>query len=140
MKETNLRAVQKLGEPNPFTLVVSADAEGRPNIMAVSWWTYASYNPLSLLIYLGSKSYTRGLIGHSGEFTLCLVDKVLRKAAFRCGASSVRTVNKAKGFISRWNLPRLSCRPMYGTVRWHWNAASSAGPIPATIRRSSARS
>jgi flavin reductase (DIM6/NTAB) family NADH-FMN oxidoreductase RutF len=96
MKETSLRVAQKLGEPNPFALVVSADADGRPNLMAVSWWTYASYNPPSLLVCLGSQSYTRELIAKSGEFTLNLVDKSLREAAFRCGTCSGRTVNKAE--------------------------------------------
>ena len=50
--------------------------------MALSWWTYASHNPPTLIICLGSQSYTRELIEKSGEFTLCLPDAALRTPRF----------------------------------------------------------
>ena len=98
MKEITIKQAEKLSAPNPFALVVSADEEGKPNVMAVSWWTYAANNPPTLLICLGMKSYTRELIEKTGEFTLCLADEALRDAAFRCGTCSGRTVDKAGEF------------------------------------------
>ncbi len=96
MKTITIRDAQKLGAPHPFALLVTADAEGNPNIMAVSWWTYASNTPPFLVVCLGSKSYSRELVEAGGEFTLCMVDGAIKEAAFACGTCSGRTVNKAE--------------------------------------------
>lgn len=98
MEEITIKQAEKLSAPNPFALIVSADGQGKPNIMALSWWTYASHNPPTLLICTGMRSYTRELIEQSGEFTLCLPGQSLRDAAFRCGTCSGRTVDKAAEF------------------------------------------
>ena len=98
MNKLTIRDAQRLGAPHPFALLVTADAEGKSNIMAISWWTYASNNPPVLLVCLGSKSYSRQLIEAGGEFTLCMADGAIRDAAFACGTCSGRDVNKAEKF------------------------------------------
>ena len=37
MKRITIREAQKLGGPNPFGLVVTRAADGKPNLMALSW-------------------------------------------------------------------------------------------------------
>ena len=98
MKDISFQEAQALSSPNPFGLVVSADANGNPNLMAISWWTYASNKPPALIICVSSHCYTGELIEEGGEFTLCLVDEALSESAFACGTCSGRTVNKPEKF------------------------------------------
>lgn len=98
MKRITIREAQKLGGPNPFGLVVTRAADGKPNLMALSWWTYASNNPPLLAVCLSQRGYSAELIRASGEFALCLVDGSLKDAAFACGTRSGRSVDKAEQF------------------------------------------
>ena len=98
MKDITIRDAEKLSAPNPFGLVVSADGNGKPNLMAISWWTYASNNPATLVICISGRGYSHELISAGGAFTLCLVDESIKEAAFACGTCSGRTVDKAEKF------------------------------------------
>ena len=98
MDDITIGQAQKLTSPNPFGLVTSCDAEGRTNLMALSWWTYCSNNPGTIAICLSQKGYTGSLIRANGEFALCIADAALSGAAFKCGTCSGRSVNKAEEF------------------------------------------
>ncbi|MBE0600544.1 MAG: flavin reductase family protein [Firmicutes bacterium] len=98
MKTISIKDAQRLSGPQPFALLVTADAQGKPNIMAISWWTYASNNPPALIVCLGENSYSSELIQSGNEFTLCVVGSGMKGAGFACGTCSGRTVDKAEKF------------------------------------------
>ena len=111
MQPIALRDAQKLSAPNPFALVVTADQEGKPNLMALSWWTYVANNPPIIAACLSNRGYSGELIAQSGEFSLCLPDETLKEAAFLCGTCSGREVDKAGKFGIELT-PSAVIRPM----------------------------
>ena len=98
MESITLKEAQKFSSPNPFALVSAADADGRSNLMALSWWMYCSNNPPTVAVCLSKRGYSGKLIAESGEFALCLPDETLQEAAFRCGTCSGRDTDKAEAF------------------------------------------
>lgn len=94
----NIADAQKLTSPNPFCLITSRKPGSTTNIMALSWWTYASNHPATLAIFLSQKGYSSELIKETGEFGLSVVDAALKEAAFKCGTCSGREMNKAEAF------------------------------------------
>ncbi len=98
MKIITIGEAEKLNAPNPFALVVTADENGRQNLMALSWWTFASNNPPTIAACLSKRGYSGTLIRQTGMFSLCLPGEALREAAFRCGTCSGRDVDKPAAF------------------------------------------
>ena len=96
--EFNIGAIQKLTSPNPFALISTTKEDGSTNLMALSWWTYASNRPATVAVCLSKKGLSGGLIHENGEFGLNIVDETLAQAAFGCGTCSGRTANKAEQF------------------------------------------
>ncbi len=98
MEEISIGIAQKLTSPNPFGLVSSTKPDGSTNLMAISWWTYASNHPATILICLSNKGYTGECIRTSKEFGLSIVSESLAAAAFQCGTCSGRDRDKALEF------------------------------------------
>lgn len=98
MKPITIKEAEVLSSPNPFALVVTCDAAGKPNLMALSWWTYASNNPPTVVVCLSRRGYSGQLIAANKEFSLCLPDETLQQAAFACGTCSGRDTDKAEKF------------------------------------------
>lgn len=88
-------AKQSIGafSPQHFGLVLTDDGE-KLNIMAVSWFTFASTNPPKITLALSKKGYTGETITKTGKATLVLPVKSAAKAAYACGTSSGRTNDK----------------------------------------------
>lgn len=107
----NIGNIQKLTSPHPFALVSSLKENGETNLMAISWWSYASNHPASLVICLSKKGYTHELIEKNGEFALNIVGDCVKGAAFQCGTCSGRTVDKASQFHIELK-PSALIRPM----------------------------
>ncbi len=93
--DVSLSQAQMLTSPNPFCLVGSLTKKGTTNLMAVSWWTYLSNRPASIAVCINAKAYTNQRIKETGEFSVCVADESLAKAAMQCGTTSGRTVDKA---------------------------------------------
>ena len=99
MQKTSFAQAQKMLSPSPFALLTSLDKENeRTNLMAVSWWTFASNHPATIIACLSQKGLSGSLVKESGEFGLCMVKPSLKEAGMKCGACSGRTVNKAEEF------------------------------------------
>lgn len=86
--------IQKAMSPNPFALVTSEKEDGATNVMALSWWCYASNNPPTILICTSNKGYTGTCIRRTGEFSLCFPSEALKEVSMRCGSCSGRSVDK----------------------------------------------
>lgn len=89
---------QKLTSPNPFALLATRKPGDKTNLMAVSWWTYASNHPPMVAVCLSKKGYSGELIQIEKEFSLNVVDESLKEAAFKCGTCSGREVDKPEQF------------------------------------------
>lgn len=98
MQKLQFRAAMKLTAPSPFALVSTISEDGKPNIMALSWWTFAAGNPPSIIICTSVRGYTGELLKQNPEFALCLVKESVKDAAFKCGTCSGRSVDKVKDF------------------------------------------
>lgn len=89
---------QRLTSPNPFALISTKMPDGATNLMALSWWTYASNHPPTLAICISKRGYSHQLIENTGEFGLNIVEEKLKESAFLCGTCSGRSVNKPEKF------------------------------------------
>ena len=70
---------QKLTSPNPFALLSVRKNDGTTNVMAVSWWNYASNHPATVTVCLSSKGYSGQCIRESGAFGLNIVGEPLKE-------------------------------------------------------------
>lgn len=98
METLTIGQAQQYTSPNPFALISTRTAEGRNNLMALSWWSYLSNHPATIGVCLSKRGFSGGLIAQSGEFCLCVPDESLREAALKCGACSGRDHDKAAEF------------------------------------------
>lgn len=96
--DVNIGMAQKLTSPNPFALVSTVRPDGGANLMALSWWTYASNRPPMVTVCLSKKGWSGELIQETGKFGLNIVDESLAEAAFSCGTCSGRKVDKPTVF------------------------------------------
>ena len=98
MEKVTINDAQKITSPNPFALVSTKGEDGKVNVMALSWWTYVSNHPATVVICTSDRGYTGGVIKRTREFTLSMPDESLREQAFLCGTCSGRDRDKAVEF------------------------------------------
>lgn len=96
MKNISVFESAKLTSPHLFSLVLSKDQKNKINIMALSWFTFVSFDPAKMLVSISQKSYTNENIKKSGFFTLCFASEEIKEEAFQCGISSGRDKDKLK--------------------------------------------
>lgn len=94
MKEIDLGKAIELGSPYPYTLVVTVDKEGKPNIMGVSWWTLTCVQPPMIAISIGHTRYTHECLENCKEFVICFPSEEQAKGAWLCGTKSGRKATK----------------------------------------------
>jgi flavin reductase (DIM6/NTAB) family NADH-FMN oxidoreductase RutF len=101
MQELTLNRAVALASPYPYVLGVTIDAQGRPNIIGLSWWSFVSLDPRMLMISVGHTRYSRECLEHHDEFTLCFPTDKQARSAWLCGTVSGRDVDKFKetGFV-----------------------------------------
>lgn len=95
MEPITIGQAQKLTSPNPFALLTVRKPDGKTNVMAVSWWNYASNHPATVTACLSSKGYSGECIRESGSFGISVVGEQLKEAAIRAGTCSGRDMDKA---------------------------------------------
>lgn len=100
MEKIDLGTAIELSSPYPYSLVVTVNKEGKPNIIGVAWWTFTSVQPPMMAISIGHPRYTHECLENNKEFVLCLPSEEQAKAAWLCGTKSGRAVDKfaAGGF------------------------------------------
>lgn len=82
-----------LGKPG--LLLVSADADGKPNAMTIGWGTVGIIwgKPMFVVLVRPSR-YTHGLMEQTQDFTVNVPSADLRKAVAFCGSKSGRDCDK----------------------------------------------
>jgi flavin reductase (DIM6/NTAB) family NADH-FMN oxidoreductase RutF len=94
MEKIDLSTAIELSSPYPYSLVVTVNKEGKPNIIGVAWWTFTSVQPPMMAISIGHPRYTHECLESNKEFVLCLPSEEQAKAAWLCGTKSGRTLDK----------------------------------------------
>ena len=83
--------------PMPVSLV-GAYVEGKPNFLAVAWFTMASYKPPRMAISLGKGHYTNPGIKENKTFSVCLPSENMVEITDYCGIVSGKKTDKSEIF------------------------------------------
>jgi len=94
MGEIDLSTAIELSSPYPYTLVVTVNKQGKPNVMGVAWWTFTSVQPPMIAVSIGHPRYTHECLQSCKEFVLCFPSQEQAKAAWFCGTKSGRAMDK----------------------------------------------
>jgi flavin reductase (DIM6/NTAB) family NADH-FMN oxidoreductase RutF len=80
--------------PLPVSLV-GAHVEGKPNFLAVAWFTMVSYKPPRVAIALGKGHYTNPGIKENKTFSVCLPGEDMVEVTDYCGIVSGKKTDKS---------------------------------------------
>jgi len=83
--------------PMPVSLV-GAHVNGKPNFLAVAWFTMASYKPPRIAISLGKGHHTNPGIKENGTFSVCLPSENMVELTDYCGITSGKKTDKSEIF------------------------------------------
>jgi flavin reductase (DIM6/NTAB) family NADH-FMN oxidoreductase RutF len=78
--------------------LVGAYVNGKPNFMAVAWFTMASYKPPRIAITLGKGHYTNPGIRENKTFSVCLPSEDMVEITDYCGIVSGKKTDKSEIF------------------------------------------
>jgi flavin reductase (DIM6/NTAB) family NADH-FMN oxidoreductase RutF len=78
--------------------LVGAVVEGKPNFLAVAWFTMASYKPPRIAISLGKGHYTNPGIKENKTFSVCLPSEDMVEIMDYCGIVSGKQTDKSEIF------------------------------------------
>ena len=83
--------------PMPVSLV-GAQVQGKPNFLAVAWFTMASYKPPRLAVALGKGHHTNPGIKENQAFSVCLPSEEMVEITDYCGLVSGKKTDKSDIF------------------------------------------
>jgi len=83
--------------PMPVSLV-GALVEGKPNFLAVAWFTMVSYKPPRIAIALGKGHHTNPGIKENRTFSVCLPSEDMVEVTDYCGIVSGKKTDKSEVF------------------------------------------
>ncbi len=83
--------------PMPVSLV-GAHVDGKPNFLAVAWFTMAGYKPPRIAICLGKGHYTNPGIKENRTFSVCLPSEDMVEKTDYCGIVSGKKTDKSEVF------------------------------------------
>jgi flavin reductase (DIM6/NTAB) family NADH-FMN oxidoreductase RutF len=80
--------------PEWVVLVVTADRDGRVDVMPAGWCMVTSGEPLMLAVSISPRNHTHGVLGDAGEFVIALPAVDQASSMWYCGTHSGRDVDK----------------------------------------------
>jgi len=83
--------------PMPVSLV-GAHVDGKPNFLAVAWFSMVSYRPPKIAISLGKSHYTNPGIKKNKTFSVCLPSEDMVEITDYCGIVSGKNTDKSEIF------------------------------------------
>ena len=92
-----LSRVYRLLEPGPVVLLTTA-AEGRANVMAMSWHTMLDFDPPMVACVISDRNHTFGMLRAAGECAINIPTAKIAGQVVGCGNTSGRRVDKFKAF------------------------------------------
>jgi len=94
MRQVSVSEAFKRKYPEQIALAVSADADGRPDVITLGWAMSTSNEPPMVAISVGHTRHSHELIAKSGEFVLAFPAPELAEACLLCGTKSGRDTDK----------------------------------------------
>lgn len=83
-----------LASPHPYVIVTTVDAEDRPNIIGIGWFTITSWKPPMACISVAPPRHSYGNLEQIPEFVINFPPPEMARAAWKCGTTSGRDVDK----------------------------------------------
>lgn len=96
MLEVPLDQAWKKKYPEQIVFVVSADQQGRPNIMVAGWFVPLSGEPPLVGVALANERYSLELISETKEFVIAFPSEDMVQEVIVCGTKSGRDIDKFK--------------------------------------------
>ena len=78
--------------------LVGAQVDGKPNFLAVAWFSMVSYKPPRIAIALGKGHYTNPGIKENKTFSVCLPSEDMAEITDYCGIVSGKKTDKSEIF------------------------------------------
>lgn len=101
------------------TVLVSAEADGRRNVMAAAWVMPVDFNPPKVAVVIDRATYTRGLIERSGRFALSVPCQAQARMVTALGTHTGREVDKLADFnVTLLDEPEATSPLVGGCVAW----------------------
>lgn len=94
--EVDLPKSYRLLHPRNTVLITCMGGDGRANIVAIAWCMPVSIDPPLVLMSVGKRSYSNGLIQESGEFVVNVPTMEIVEETLLCGRVSGRDADKFK--------------------------------------------
>lgn len=95
-KKTSIENAFRCKYPDPVVLVSTRGPDGRANVMAVSWITFASDEPWMFVLGIDSGAYTFDLIRKTREFVVAYPHQGMAKAVLLAGSRHGHRTDKIK--------------------------------------------
>jgi len=106
MREVSWSEAIRRKYPEPMVLIISCDAEGRPNVMPAGWSMVASGRPPMLAVSVGHGRYTHKLIEETGEFVMAFPSEEMKSLIEYTGSCSGRDVDK----FTKYNIETIKSK------------------------------
>jgi flavin reductase (DIM6/NTAB) family NADH-FMN oxidoreductase RutF len=101
------------------TVLVSAAADGRRNLMAAAWCMPLDFEPPKLLVVLDKATYTRELIERSGEFVINVPPRRMLDITVAAGNRSGREGDKFVELgVAAEPSQRVAAPSVAGCIAW----------------------
>ncbi len=84
MREITMGESALLTSPHLFGALVTKDADGKVNVMGISWFTFVSLREGKMLFCTSGKGYTGRVITETGKATFCVVTPALSDKIMQC--------------------------------------------------------
>ena len=94
MKKVDIERAMDMAKPERISLVISADAGGKPNLMPATWFMRTSGKPALFAVSLHKGRHTYSLIEARKEFVLALPGPGMEKVVSHAGKSTGRKEDK----------------------------------------------
>ena len=118
MEKITLGGASKLTSPNPVTLICTQKPDGSTNLATVSWWTYVSFNPGTIVYAMSQKSYSGERVRETKKVVLTVPGEAIADAVMACGSCTGRDTDKVeKAGVELQELPGCEIKvPLHSRV------------------------
>ncbi len=84
----------ELASPHPYVLATTVDAEGKPNIIGIGWFTIVSWKPAMACISVAPPRHSYANLEQVPEYVINFPTAEIARAAWTCGTRSGRDMDK----------------------------------------------
>lgn len=109
MEKTDIVKASGYTSPDHVTVVCTTKPDGTPNLAAVSWFTYLSFNPPTVGFAMSQGSFTGETFRGTKEAVITFPGSAIADGVMECGMSSGRDTDKS-GNLELTGMPGTDIR------------------------------